>query len=110
MRTEVTEVDEKVRVQFELSCRRYIGLRHPTTDSIRIELIVPRAVKGVGEIYATAISADLNHLRSAVQSLLREFRMSSAAHYSTQLNRAGERCVEGIGNIILAQFACPPAR
>src|SRR6478609_8677490 len=48
-----------------------IKLHHPAVDSLRIELRIDSAVKGIGEVDAFAVAADLHHLRSAIERLVR---------------------------------------
>ena len=44
-----------------------VELNHPTTDSVGIELLVPRSVQGIGKIDASSIAADFDHLRTTIQ-------------------------------------------
>src|SRR5258708_1810823 len=44
-----------------------VELDHPSLDAIGIELWIDGAVQRVGEIDATAVAADLHHLRAAAE-------------------------------------------
>src|SRR5207245_8021859 len=63
----VRPLDEEFPVQLHAPGRLRIDLDHPALDPVRIELVVDRAVERVREVDPLAITADLDHLRPAVE-------------------------------------------
>src|SRR5580704_3258253 len=86
-----------------------VELYHPAANSVGIELYVPWRVQGVGEIDATSIAADLDHLRTSIQGVASIFRMRGSAHDSAQVDGASFPGVKGIGDVILQEFPGAPA-
>jgi hypothetical protein len=93
--------------------------RHPAAPDARAarrtrrrigHRVVPRRIKRVGEIDTFAIAADLNHLRPAIERLLRPARMSRAAHDATQMDRARLFRVGRVRDVVLDELPRPPTR
>src|ERR1700704_6389733 len=80
MRTQPVEFDEALRIGLQAVPRTDVKLRQPSTDALRIELLVPRRIERVRHVHAPAVAADLDHLRSAVQRNIRARRMRRAPH------------------------------
>src|SRR6476646_6814241 len=59
--------DEEFRIEGDASLGLHVKLHHPAVDAIWIKLRIDRAVERVGKIDPSAIAADLDHLRSAVE-------------------------------------------
>src|SRR5438309_11550312 len=78
--TQLVELDKEFFVEFHSALGIRIDLHHPTLYAIRIELIVPWRVERVGKVHALAVAADLDHLWTAIESLLGPLRMSRPAH------------------------------
>src|SRR5205807_1776013 len=96
MAAEITEVYKEVWIKFHHAVGVDVELDHPAIHSVRIKLLVPGSIKGIGEIDTASIAADLNHLRAAVQRLLRLRRMSSAAHDAARVYGPNQLGVEWI--------------
>src|SRR5687767_5468995 len=62
-------LEEEPRVQIHAAFGSQIHLGHPTADTLRVELVIPGRIEPVGDVDALAVSADLDHLRAAVQHL-----------------------------------------
>src|SRR6202041_1279179 len=110
MAAQVAEFEKEFRVERHAAGGLGVELYHPAANSVGIELHVPGGVQRVGEIDATSIAAELDHLRAAVQHVAGIFRMRGAAHDAAQMHGAGFLGMEGIGNVILQEFAGAPAR
>ena len=63
---EIAEFDKEVWIELHDSVGVKIQLNHPAIDAIRIKLLVPRCVEGIGEVYTVSVAADLHHLRTAI--------------------------------------------
>src|SRR5215469_456111 len=103
------KLDKELFVELHPALRVQIDFRHPTLNAIGIKLLVPRGVEGVGKVAAFAIAANLDHLRTAVESHARLLRVGGAANDPTQVDRPGFLRVGGIGDVVLDELACPPA-
>src|SRR5262245_34597442 len=86
VRPQGVKLHEKIGVEFQAAVGFDIGLHHPTLDPIRIELLVPGSIQGVGKVYSPSIATQLDHLGSAVQRLFRA-RMRGTPHDATNLHR-----------------------
>src|SRR3954449_6034658 len=104
------ELDEEPLIKFHSALRVHIELHHPTLQSIRVELLVPRGVERIGEIDALAVAADLDHLWATVKRLVRFARVSRPAHEAAKMDRASLLRMERVGHIVLNELPCPPAR
>src|SRR5579884_1527005 len=82
-----------------------IELHHPALDAIRIELRINGAVERVGEVYALAVAADLDHLRPAAQRALPGAGMRRLRHDTANAHLAGELGIERVGHVVLLQIA-----
>src|SRR5271166_2151441 len=71
-----------------------------------VELVVPGAVEGVGDVEAFAVEAELEHLRSAAEFLAAEF--AGLAEEAAEPDLAGEPGVGGVAHVILADVAVQP--
>src|SRR5438045_6406612 len=110
MARESDECDKEVWIELHDSVGVKIQLNHPAIDAIRIKLLVPRCVEGIGEVYTVSVAADLHHLRAAIQWLVGLRWMSSAAHDAARMYGANPLRMEWIGNIVLDKFSRSPAR
>src|SRR5580698_8898758 len=110
MAAQVAEFEKEFRVERHAAGGLGVELYHPAANSVGIELHVPGGVQGVGEIDATSVAAELDHLRTAVQCVPGIFRMRGAAHDSAQIHGAGFLGMKRIGDVILQKFACAPTR
>lgn len=86
-----------------------VELRHPASDSSRVELFIPRRVERVREIDPFAIPTDLHHLRSAMERFIRFGGVSRLPHNASNPHRTRLLGMEGIRDIVLLQFARAPA-
>src|SRR5688572_30969150 len=96
---------EESLVERDAAPRPGIQLHHPALKAVGIKLLIDDAIKRVREIDATAIAADLHHLRSAIECAVLGARMAGAGDDAADPNLAGELRLEGIGNVILQQVA-----
>src|SRR5688572_3748479 len=71
VRAHVAEVHEEIGRRGELALRIHIQSSEPASNAAWIELRVPREVERVGHVHATAIAAQLDHLRPAVERPIR---------------------------------------
>ena len=79
-------------------------------DAVGIELVVPRAIERVGHVDALAVTADLDHLRCAVQRLVRTRRVRLATNHAPIFTEPVSTGIERIGHVELLQLACAKAR
>ena len=89
--------------------RAGIELGHPRADSLRVELVVPRAVQGVRHIHAPSVTADLDHLRPAAQRNARFGRVRGLSGDAAEPHRSGLPWVERIADVVLLELPRPPA-
>src|SRR4029077_5674639 len=108
VRAQPVELDKELFIEFDPTVWVRIDLLHPTLETIGIELLVPRRVERVGEVDALAVAADLDHLRTSVESLFGLLRVSRSAHDATEVDRADLLRAGGIGDVILDELTCPP--
>src|ERR1700694_849404 len=99
---------EELAVELDATVFTDVELRDPTLHPVGIELIVPCLVQPVRYIHPLAITAYLNHLRTAVERA--GVRMRGTSDDSAEMHRAGFLGVERIGDVVLEEFAGPPAR
>src|SRR5687768_9403028 len=65
---EVLAVREEALVDAKTAGRGVgVDLRHPGADAVGEELVVPGAVERVGDVDASAVTTDLDHLRAPGQ-------------------------------------------
>src|SRR5687767_10756679 len=107
--SKVSELQPEITIHLDAALRTRIYLYHPATDSFGIKLLVPRTIQGIGEVDAPAITADLHHLRPAIQWRARVFRVRRLAHDSTEVDRPGQLGFEGVGDVVLPKFAAAEA-
>src|SRR5882762_2391068 len=93
---EVSELQKQIGVESNATSVVGIELCHPAANSVRIELLIPAAVERVGDIDPLPITADLDHLRTAIQGTLRVFRASLVRHDAAQLHRSAQYGIEGV--------------
>src|SRR5436190_1680499 len=110
VRAQPVELNKEFLVEFHPTLWVGIDLYHPTLYPIGIELFVPRRVQRVGEVDALAVAADLDHLRTAIQSLLGLLRVCRPAHDATEVDRTSLLRVRRIRDVVLDELTCPPAR
>ena len=109
MHSVIGALDEKVFVKGHAALRVGIKFHHPTANAVGIELLVPRRIKRVGEIYPFAIAADFHHLRPARERLSPFLRMRGAIGDAADAYRAGLLRIEWIGDVVLQELASSPA-
>src|ERR1700756_1808884 len=102
------ELDKELFVELHRALRIQIDFRHPALNAIGIKLLVPRRVERVGKVAALAVAADLDHLRTTVESHARLLRVGGAANDPTEVERTGFLRLGGVGDIVLGELACPP--
>ena len=73
-------------------------------------MLVPRGVERVGEVNTSTVTADLNHLRSAVERLLGLAGVSRATHDAAEMNRTRFLRVGRVRDVILNELAGTPTR
>src|SRR5262245_34241025 len=110
VRTHPVERHESCAIQLEAAVGTHISLREPAFDPVWIELLVPRAIQRVGHVDPLAVTADLDHLRRAVERLIGPRRMRRAPGDSSEPDRAGLDRIERIGDVELLQLAGAEAR
>src|SRR5690242_12631655 len=59
---------EEARIELDTAIDAGVELDHPAVEALWIELRIDGAVERISEIDAPPVAADLDHLRSAVQS------------------------------------------
>src|SRR5437868_8569542 len=101
MRAQPVELDKELFIEFHSALPICIKLHHPTLQPVGIDLLVPRCVERIGEMDALAITADLNHLRTAVERLRGLTGMSRTAHDAAEMDRARLLRVNRVRNIVL---------
>src|SRR5690348_373351 len=94
---EVLPIREEPRAHGE-SATVQIGveLGRPGPDPVRVEDEVPRPVQRIGDVYAPAVAADLDHLRAAAEPLAGRGRVRLAPYDPAELHRAGLARVERV--------------
>src|SRR5207248_9764008 len=101
------ERHEEVGIHRDPALLLGVDLGKPAADAVGIELRVPRRVERVRQVDASAVPADLDHLRAAVE--LATFGVRRARDDSAQAHRSGEARTEGVADVVLAEFARSPA-
>src|SRR5690348_4731034 len=102
-------IDEELWIERDPAGGVGIELDHPAVDALRVELRIDGAVKRVGEINATAIAADLDHLRSASELAVLRRRVARARDDSADAYFAGQLWIERVRYVVLLQIAGAPA-
>src|SRR4051812_28066174 len=111
VRTEaVLELEQEVRIERDAALRSDVELRHPAVDAVRVELRVPRRVERIRQVHALAIAAHLDHLRRAVEWLVRRARMRRAPDDAADVHRAHELRLVRIRDVVLPHLTRAPAR
>src|SRR6266852_4790663 len=101
---------EELLVEGDTTILLGVELDHPAVDAVGIELRVNGAVERVGEVDASAVPADLNHLRAAAECAVLGAGMRGPGDDAADPHLAGELGVERVGDVILLQIAGAPAR
>jgi len=101
------EVDVEVRIKRKAAIRTDIGHDHLPAFLVRIELVVPGGVQGIGPIDAFSVPADFNHLW-AIDELFAVGVLGLAGN-TAQFYLAVQLRVHRIANIVLMHFTQPPA-
>src|SRR5262245_52324868 len=110
VRTHAVELQQSSSIELHAAVLPYVDLGQPAFDAIGITLLVPCAIQRVGHIEALAVTADLDHLRCAVERRVRTRRMRLTTSDTSELHRAGLNRIERIGDVELLQLACAPTR
>src|SRR5579872_7151235 len=97
---------EKSAVEAEAPFVRGVDHGRPALDAVGIELFIPAGVKRVAEICTAPVSAQLDHLRSAVQRSA--FGMGGPANDATEVQTAGLFGLEWVAHVELQELAGPP--
>src|SRR5947209_6059008 len=92
---------EELGIERDATPRLGIELHHPTIDPVGIELRIDGAVERIGEVDAAAVTADLDHLRSAAECTILGAWMSSFCDNAADAHLAGKLRIEGIGHVVL---------
>src|SRR5690349_17652156 len=103
-------IDEELWIERDPAGGVGVELDHPAIDTLRVELRIDGAVKRVGEINATAIAADLDHLRPAIELAVLRPRVTRARHDPADAHFAGQFRIERVRYVVLLQVAGAPAR
>src|SRR5215469_3444287 len=74
-----------------------VELHHPAVEPALIELAVDRPIQRIGEIDASAVAADLDHLRSAAELAVLGAGMPGAGHDAADPHLASELGIERVG-------------
>src|ERR1700720_1932714 len=101
--------DKKVRIECQRAIRFCGCLNKPGANPVRIKLLIPGCIEGVGKIDAFTISADFDHLRSPVECDTRLLWMRRSANDSADLKDRGKFRTIRDGDIVPAEFPGPPA-
>src|SRR5437588_1323166 len=109
MRPHGIKLVEQLRVETHAATWVNVEFGHPATNAIGIELLVPATVKGIGQVNATSVPADLHHLWSAIQRHIGAVRVWLTPYNATQLHRACLHGLKWVGNVILQEFTRAPA-
>src|ERR687891_1033941 len=104
----VRPLDEELPVQLDAPVRLRIDLDHPALDPVRIELVVDDAVERVREVDPLAVTADLDHLRPAVERP-RAPGVGRPRDDTPDPESAGELRLERVRHVVLLQVARAPA-
>src|SRR5262249_28292807 len=86
-----------------------VDLGEPRLNPVRIELLVPSAVERVRPVAPTAVAADLDHLRTAVEWAVDGW-MGSPADNSSDPDRPRQLRVPGVADVVLPQLTSTPTR
>src|SRR5436309_5591737 len=87
MNSIILALQQEPRVEVHPSIGSGIELGHPTANAFGIELFVPRGIKRVGEINASAIPTHFYHLRPPGQGLVWILWMRRTAHDPSDSHR-----------------------
>src|SRR6266536_5604639 len=101
--------EEEALVEADAATLADVQLGHPRAHAAGVELLVPGAVQGVGEVHALAVPADLHHLRAAGQWLVRPGGVRGPAHDAADPHRARLARVDRVGDVVLLELTGAPA-
>src|SRR5579883_3072182 len=104
----VLKWNKEIRVKGHATGRVDINLGHPSAYALGIELRVNRRIERIRDIHPSAVAADLEHLRTAVERAA--LRMGRVGRDSTQPHRPRQPRLQRIADIVLPQLAGAPAR
>src|SRR4029453_660601 len=93
--------------QLEAAARIRIGHDFSAWDAVGIELVVPRRVQRVCPVDPFAITANLDHLRTACIRLAA--RVGRAAGDAADVDRASKLRFSRVGDVVLTHLAGSPA-
>src|SRR5262245_19890504 len=110
MRPHLAAVEEEIAIERQAPAGIDVDLRHPSPYAVRIALAVPRRVQAVCDVDPFAVAADFEHLRSAVERLLRPAGMRRAARDAAEADRAHFFGIERVGDVVLDELTRAPAR
>src|SRR5262252_3530564 len=110
MRAQHLEFEQEPFIELHPTLRICIDLHHPTLNAVRIELFIPWGVERICEIDALAVTTDFDHLRAAVERPLWFFRVRRTANDAAEVDRAGLPRSGRIGDVVLDELTCSPAR
>src|SRR5919204_6674906 len=99
---EVVAVREEARIDShtaDVGVR--VDARHPRADALRIEDVVPGGIERVGRIDASAVPADLHHLRPAPQPQVLRRWVRRAADDPAEVHRTRLLWVVRVADVVL---------
>src|SRR5262249_36060352 len=101
------EAHEIVLCQLEPAACVRIGHDFSAWYAVRIELVVPRRVERVGPVDPLAVTANLNHLRTA--SIHLAIRVGRTTSDAADVDRTRKLWLPRVGDVVLAHLAGSPA-
>src|SRR5262245_20362239 len=102
-------IDEEFRIECDATLALGVELDHPAVEPALVQLRIDRAIKGVGEIDASAVTTDFHHLRAAAEVAVLGRRMPGARNDAADPDLAGKLGTERVGYIVLLKIAGAPA-
>src|SRR5262245_31578001 len=96
-----------VRCQLEAAARVRIGHDLSAWHAVGIKLVVPRRIERIGPVDPLAITANLDHLRTACIRLAA--RVGRAASDAADVDRASKLRLSRVGDVVLTHLAGSPA-
>src|SRR5262249_28785083 len=103
----VREAHPILLCEFEATGCVRIGHDLNTRHSVGIELVVPGGVERIGPVNPLAVTADLDHLRTAWIGLAA--RVGCTASNATEVDRTRKLRVSRVSDVVLTHLAGSPA-
>src|SRR5437016_11209423 len=89
VRPHVVELQEELRIQLEPAATGRIQLGQPAAHTIRIKLLIPCPVQGIGDVNPASVAAHLDHLRASIERYARARCVRLPAYDAAALHRTG---------------------